>query len=213
MERIGHEASSKELAAAIEQYNDAVGRHQQAAQAASEPLELSDDELAEINIEGLETQRQGLLSERLANRQDAVRLARQRVELVERMQGELDERASEAEKEFNSVLKRTRRALEKATGGAASTQAGRLGNEKYATRQFEFQVRQAVPCREAEAALKRARHVRDTNRANIQRAKETVITSVVALRQFIGSEIGGEVIRDERANIDQQTPGQRVSAR
>ena len=65
----------------------------------------------------------------------------------------------------------------------------------------------------AEAALKRARHVRDTNRANIQRAKETVITSVVALRQFIGSEIGGEVIRDERANIDQQTSGQRVSAR
>ena len=189
MRTIEHEAANKDLANETTAHNAAVERAQETARGLSEPISLDDGELLKIDQQGLELQRAARVSELLQHRQDAARIARHRVEILEQIQPELDDRATDAQKEFEAVTNRTRKAMEKATGGEANTQAGRLGNELYAARQFGSMVRQAAPCREAEAALKAASHRRDANRKDAQRSKEAVITAVAALQTFVGTQI------------------------
>ena len=202
MERIGHEATSKELAAAVEQYNDAVGRHQQAAQAASEPLELSDDELAEINIEGLETQRQGLLSERLANRQDAVRLARQRVTLLEAIETELDAAQADARKSHEAITRKTQRLMEKAGCGLESQVGYRHGHMVAAERQFAAAVQQVPDVRGAADEVKAAANRRAKHPKQISQAKSELADAQQEMRSFVMRQIDGQTTQAARTLSD-----------
>jgi len=218
MERIGHQASDSKLAESIGQYNADIERQQEASQAIQKPLDIPDNELATITIEGLESQRAGLLSERLKCRQDAVRLARQRVEILESIQPELDERAAEAEKSHAAVVVKTSKAMTKAGAGPESQQAALSGFSDLAQRQFNAAVQQATPVKEAKESAMVAERQKNENPKRVRAAKEQLADAASALRTFIDEQInGGEVSNNERTHnrtiFDPPRFGKRVSAR
>ncbi len=219
MERINHQASDSKLAKQIDQYNEAVERHQEAAQAIAEPLCIPDDELVAITIEGVETQRAGLLSERLAHKQNAVALARQRIEIFEATQPELDDRATDAGKAHADCITKTRKKLTTAGVGLESQVAAKYGYPNLAQRQFDAAVRRATPVQQSKGAATIADRQKHQNPKRVREAKEQLVSAVEALRNFVNLQIDPEGVnkngseRQNRENFAQPHFRQHVSAR
>jgi len=219
--KIEHEATDKKLAAQIAEYNNGLAQHEEAEAALAKPFSIPDDEMAEITMEDIETQREGILSERLKLKQDAVRLARERIEILEAMQAELDQRATEAEKAHTDCVKKTAKKLTSSGAGVESQQAALSGHMDLAERQFSAAVQRAVPVKEAKESAMVAERQKNENPKRIRQSKEALADSVSDLRRFIQSEIdhGGEVNKHgyetkKRTYFDRPVfSGQRVSAR
>lgn len=190
MEEIEHESSDPETAKRIDKYNDSIATHERDWREVETPLDLMDDELIEISTEVLETQREGLLSERLAFQQNTVRLAKARVEILESIQPELEERALKAEKELASVTAKTSKAMTKAGVGPESRPAAIHNQPEIAQRQFDFAVRQATPVIRAQKIADGATQAMDQNPKRVRESREQLVGAVSALKTFVLSEIG-----------------------
>ena len=95
--RIDHVADDAKLGKTVDQYNDRIEQHAATAVDIARPPNIPDDECATISVGTIATHAAGLESERLKHAQDAVVLARQRVELLEAIAVETKARADQAD--------------------------------------------------------------------------------------------------------------------
>lgn len=198
--RIDHVADDAKLGKTVDQYNDRIEQHAATAVDIARPPNIPDDECATISVGTIATHAAGLESERLKHAQDAVVLARQRVELLEAIAVETKARADQADSAYDGVHSKTARALEKAGLGPAAQQAGKI-SPRIAERQFRYSVGQSVDVKAAEAEKRHQRGQLNHCIQLIAAAKASLADTQTELKTFVLQRINHDHDHERTANV------------
>ena len=188
---INHTADDKALRKQIQRFNGELDKHTAAAAAVDGVPQMDAAAMLALDAAALSSEAQKRLTARLKLRQDAVILSRQRLQLLEAVQPELDALAESAQKEFAEAQTTVSEHLEAAGLGVESQRAAKVGHIATAERQFAYSVMQSEPVRLADTAAKAAVGRAAGNRKQTAAAKSAVADSLDRLTTFIHNTLKG----------------------
>jgi hypothetical protein len=188
---ITHEATDKALRKQIQRFNGELDKHQAAAAAVDGIPQMDAATMLALDAAALSSEAAKRLTARLKVRQDAVILSRQRLELLEACQPELDAAAESAQKELTEAQTTVSEHLEAAGLGVESQRGAKVGHIATAERQFAYSVMQSEPVRLADTAAKAAVGHAAANRKQTAAAKSAVADATDGLTNFITTTLKG----------------------
>ncbi|MEO1983819.1 MAG: hypothetical protein ABGZ24_25185 [Fuerstiella sp.] len=182
------------LKKALASHNDRLAQHLKAAAEAGRPPDVELDTMLGMNESTLHSERRKRQALMLSTRQEAVKLSRQHLELLERLSPELDEAVTIAEKDVETTRVETAEALRLVGMGVETTMAVRAGltpDSAIAGRQFNARVNESQQVIEAIDGLKKSRQWAKVNHQDIRAAESHVADSLDGLKTFISDTVSG----------------------
>ena len=191
--RINHESQDEKLRTEIEKFNQELAVHNTSLEAFDKPPEIDGGDMLTITAKQLTSMHSKSLEGRLRVRQQAVVLARKWVELLEAIAPELRQLRDDADQALKTSLEVTAEHMEAVGLGVESTVAGRAGRADGLTaqRQFDYQVRQAVPVKISEQAVKTSQNVVSGNLKQVGAAKSLLQDARDRLITFVNQSLKG----------------------
>ena len=191
MEKITREATDRALQKQSRQFNDLLDEYTAKNAKDEQVAEMDADSMMALTAKKLSSMAADQFEGRLWRRQEAVRLTRMWLQILEASQPELDAAADAAQRAFADLKATTAEHLEAVGLGVESQPAAQVNYMIAAERQFNVHVMQSEPVQLADTAARQAVHHAAANRKQTAAAKSAVIDATDQLKNFYHNTVKG----------------------
>lgn len=185
IQTINTEVTNKKLQSEVSKYNDAATDHRKQVEASSQPLEAAD--VLTVTPGELDKLKSDRSVEKLATLQDAIRLEEQRLEIIQKLQPELDKAADAAAAELQTTIQTVSEHMDACGFGLDTMPASSKGFDRIAKRQFDTQVQQSEPVKISTENMNQARSVATKNLDQVRQSVERLKSHNDELNQFVAA--------------------------